>query len=187
MRKTNVLLIGGSAGSLDVLFKFLPTLDPNLNFPLILVVHRKSGKEELLTQLLASKTQLKVKEAQEKEVLESGTLYIAPPGYHLLIEKDHTLSLDSSEKINFSRPSIDVSFESAAAIYGSGTIGLLLSGANADGTQGLKCIQEKGGFCIVQDPTTAKVPFMPLHASTMLTVDRVLKPQQMAQFINSLN
>ena len=187
MRTCKALVIGGSAGSLNILFKFLPKLRHDLSFPIILVVHRKAGKEEMLTELLASKTLLKVKEAQEKETLEPSVLYIAPPSYHLLVEKDLTLSLDASEKVNFSRPSIDVSFESAADTFEEGLVALLLSGANSDGTNGLKRVKEKGGITLIQDPDSAQIPFMPQHASEHAPIDHVLKPELIAPFLNSLN
>ncbi|MHA6697335.1 chemotaxis protein CheB [Chryseobacterium sp. A301] len=187
MRTCKALVIGGSAGSLNILFKFLPSLSASLLFPIILVVHRKAGKEEMLTELLASKTQLKVKEAEEKETLEASTLYIAPPGYHLLMEKDRTLSLDASEKVNFSRPSIDVSFESAADTFEEGLVALLLSGANSDGTSGLQKVKERGGLTLVQDPESAQVSFMPQNAIDHAPIDHVLKPEQIAPLLNSLN
>ena len=187
MRTCKALVIGGSAGSLNILFKFLPKLRHDLSFPIILVVHRKAGKEEMLTDLLSSKTLLKVKEAQEKETLEASVLYIAPPGYHLLIEKDLSLSLDASEKVNFSRPSIDVSFESAADTFEEGLVALLLSGANSDGTSGLLRVKEKGGLTLIQDPDSAQIPFMPQHAADYAPIDHILKPEQIAPFLNSLN
>ncbi|WP_027377905.1 chemotaxis protein CheB [Kaistella palustris] len=187
MEKCEVLIIGGSAGSLDVLLKVLPNLASVLNFPVIIVLHRKTGKENLLTDLLNAKTQLTVKEIEEKERLRAGMIYIAPPSYHLLIEKSKTFSLDASEKINFSRPSIDVTFESAAEVYGNRLVCLLLSGANSDGTNGLKKVKENGGLTAVQAPDTAISRFMPDSALENLEVDRILKPSEMANFINDLS
>jgi len=117
MRKHRALIIGGSAGSLDVLLKVLPELKRNLDFAIIIVIHRKQGTDSLLTDLLSHRTNLRVKEADEKEKILDGNVYIAPSDYHLLIEKDFTFSLDYSEKINYSRPSIDVTFQSAADAY----------------------------------------------------------------------
>lgn len=182
-----LLVIGGSAGSLDAILSFLPSLKRNLSFPIIVVLHRKSGAESLLAELFASRTKLKVKEAEEKEQLKPGHLYIAPADYHLLIENDKTLSLDFSEKVQYSRPSIDVTFESAADVYGPSLICLLLSGANADGTQGLINVKEVGGLVLVQDPESAEVSFMPQQAIDHLSVDKVLEPSEMAAFINNLS
>ena len=114
------------------------------------------------------------------------TLYIAPPDYHLLIENDKTFSLDASEKINFSRPSIDVSFESASQVFKENLVCLLLSGANSDGTKGLQKVNEKGGSVIIQDPSTAIVPFMPEYAIENVANDAILDPKEMANYINQL-
>ncbi len=186
MQKCEALIIGGSAGSLEVLLKILPDLNPALPFPVIIVLHRMAGKDSILTSLLAAKTQLHVKEVDEKEKMKAGTIYIAPPNYHLLFERNRTFSLDASEKVNFSRPSLDVSFESAADVFGKNMAGLLLSGANSDGTAGLKAIARKGGKVTVQEPSTAVVSYMPAHALEQVDTDAVLTPELMPAFINSL-
>ncbi|MGY0039472.1 chemotaxis protein CheB [Pedobacter sp. NJ-S-72] len=110
MEKCEALIIGGSAGSLDVLLKVLPALDDTLSFPIIIVVHRKHGADSLLPELLSGRTDLIVKEIDEKEPIRAGTIYVAPSDYHTLIEKDKSFSLDYSEKINYSRPAIDATF-----------------------------------------------------------------------------
>ncbi|WAC14536.1 chemotaxis protein CheB [Dyadobacter pollutisoli] len=181
-----LLLIGGSAGSLEVLFKLLPQLRPALPFPVILVLHRRNSAESSLSELLSTKSTAVTGEVEDKDVIAPGHLYLAPADYHLLIEKDHSFSLDDSEKINFSRPSIDVTFESAAEVYGPGIVALLLSGANEDGTHGLLTIKEAGGRTIAQDPESAQMPFMPHYAMTHHAVDHVFAPQQMVHFINNL-
>lgn len=186
MMRCDALMIGGSAGSLEVLLKILPGLHAALPFPIIIVLHRMSGKDNILTDLLAAKTKLAVKEVEEKERLAPATIYIAPPGYHLLIESNRTFSLDASEKVNFSRPSLDVSFESAAHVFGEKLACLLLSGANSDGSAGLRKAAEKGGKVMVQDPDTAVVSYMPAHALEHVTADAVLKPEEMPDFINNL-
>ena len=185
MRKC--LVIGGSAGSLDVLLKVLPVLDGNLNFPIIIVVHRKQGMDSLLTDLLAHRTTLKVKEADEKDSILNGTVYIAPSDYHLLIEKDFTFSLDYSEKVNYSRPAIDVTFQSAAEAYGTGLVCLLLSGSNADGVNGLITVNKFGGLTLVQDPSSAQVTYMPDQAILRANVSAILKIEEMANYINSFS
>lgn len=126
-------------------------------------------------------------ELQEKETIRAGTLYIAPPNYHLLIENNKTFSLDASEKINFSRPSIDVAFQSAAEIYTTHLTGLLLSGANSDGTIGLQKIKHHGGKVLVQNPQSAVVSIMPESAIENVVVDEILHPEEMAQYINQLS
>jgi two-component system chemotaxis response regulator CheB len=181
-----VLLIGGSAGSLEVLFKLLPQLRPGLPFPIIVVLHRRNYAESSLSELLSTKTTAVTREVEDKDVITPGHAYLAPADYHLLIEKDHSFSLDDSEKINFSRPSIDVTFESAAEIYGPGIVALLLSGANEDGTHGLFVIKKAGGKTVAQDPQSAQMPFMPHYAIVHGAVDHVFDPQQMVHFINNL-
>lgn len=182
----DVLLIGGSAGSLEVIMQLLPALQKDFPMAVIIVLHRKSG-ESMLAELLNDKTVLKVKEAEEKDAIEKGTIYIAPADYHLMIEQDKTLSLDFSEKINYSRPAIDVTFETAADAYGSSVAAILLSGANADGTDGLLQIKKAGGLTIVQDPKDASVAYMPQQAIERVRVDYVVSTKEMATLVNQLN
>lgn len=180
-------MIGGSAGSLEVLLKVLPELQPVLNFPVVIILHRKPGKESLLIDLLSTKTKMTVKEIEEKEKLLPGMIYIAPPSYHVLIEQHKTFSLDASEKINFSRPSIDVTFESASEVFQDKLVCLLLSGANSDGSKGLEKVKQKGGQTLVQEPDSAMSRFMPEYALDHVDIDSVLRPGEMANFINELS
>lgn len=184
--KFPVVVIGGSAGSLDVILFLLPRLRKGIHIAIIIVLHRKTNAESPLVSLLASKTTLKVSEAEEKQAIIPGHIYLAPADYHILIERDQTISLDYSEKINFSRPSIDVCFEAAADAFGSRLTGVLLSGANADGVEGLKHISENNGTVIVQDPLTAEVSFMPAEAIRQGVSGNVFTPSQMVDFINCL-
>jgi len=187
VNRLKVILIGGSAGSLDVVMQLLPTLRPDLShIAIILILHRKSATENLLANLLSTRTSLPLAEAEEKQPIKGGHIYIAPADYHLLIERDQTFSLDDSEKINYSRPSIDVTFESAADIFGPDAIGILLSGANADGVEGLLAIKEKGGTIVVQDPDSAEVPYMPQIAIMRTHPDRIMDKGEMAEYINQL-
>lgn len=186
MKECEALIIGGSAGSLEVLLKIFPDLRTDLGFAIILVLHRKAGKDSLLTSLLSSKTGLEVKELEEKEKMEPGKVYIVPPNYHLLMENNRTFSLDASEKVNFSRPSIDVTFESAAEVFGEKLVCLLLSGSNQDGAAGLQKVQENGGRILIQNPSTATVSFMPAQALALIRPDAVLNVTEMAFYINRL-
>ncbi len=181
-----LFVIGGSAGSLEVLLRVIPLLNTNLSFPVIIVLHRKSSLDSVLTDLFASKTELKVVEAEEKDTLLPGCIYIAPADYHLLVEKDGTVSLDFSEKVNFSRPSIDVTFETAAEAYGRHVACLLLSGASSDGTQGLRLVKSAGGLTIVQSPSTAEIAYMPQHAIAGVEIDTIIDTKDIADLINSL-
>lgn len=173
--KYELLLIGGSAGSLPMVLKILPLLKKEMNLAVIIVFHRKQSDDDaVLVDMLSTRTEFVVKEADDKDEITSGTIYIAPSDYHVLIEKNKVLTLDASEKINFSRPSIDVSFESAADVYESKLACMLLSGANADGVQGLRMAQKHGAFIIVQDPTSAEMPYMPREAIENVPVDLLI-------------
>lgn len=187
MRKCAAFIIGGSAGSLNVLLRVLPDLDVNISFPIIIIVHRRQGADSLLAALLSARTKLIVKEADEKEKITTGTVYIAPSDYHLLIEHDETFSLDYSEKINYSRPSIDATFQTAAEVYKTELACLLLSGSNADGVNGLKSVKAWGGMALIQDPESAQVAYMPEQARQHVAIDRVLAVEDIAEFINLLS
>jgi two-component system chemotaxis response regulator CheB len=182
----NVVIIGGSAGSLDIILKIVPELNVTINAAVIMVLHRKSSSDTILVDLLSVKTKLKVKEAEEKEIILPRHIYVAPADYHLLIEKDHSFSLDVSEKINYSRPSIDVTFESASEIYGAHLTGVLLSGANADGADGLATIKQNNGVCIAQEPSTAEVAYMPQYAIDHVTIDHIFTADQIRDYINGI-
>lgn len=182
-----LLIIGGSAGSLEVILHTLPHIHTTINFAILIIMHRGTEPDPLLQFILSSKTSLIVKEAEEKEEIQPGIIYIAPADYHLLIEKDHTFSLDFSEKVNFSRPSIDVTFSVAAEAYGEELACLLLSGGNTDGTDGLLLIKAAGGITAIQDPATANVPFMPQYALSKMQPDYILSPGEVAAFINNLS
>lgn len=186
MMPYRVVLIGGSAGSLEIVLELLKTLAAFSAYSIVIVLHRKGGEDNTLEELLVLKTKIPVKGVEDKTVLHQGTIYVAPSDYHLLFEKDGTLSLDTSEKINYSRPSIDVSFESAADAYGNGVAAILLSGANADGTEGLKTVKQAGGTTIIQDPDTAEMPFMPKHAMENAGPDKVLDVEGIAAFLNDI-
>lgn len=185
--KCEVVIIGGSAGSLEVLLQLLPNLNTLNSFALVIVLHRKSGEDNLLENLISLKTEIPVQDVEDKAPVEPGNIYIAPSDYHLLFEKDHTLSLDTSEKVNYSRPSIDVAFESAAEIYGSTLVAILLSGANADGTVGLEAVKKSGGITVVQKPASAEVPFMPVNAIANMQPDHVLDINEILKFVTNIN
>lgn len=181
------VVIGGSAGGLDVLLKVLPSLSTSFSFTVIIVLHRKNSVDSTLESLLASRTKIPVKEVEDKDRISPGTIYIAPADYHLLIEPDLTFSLDDSEKVNYSRPSLDVTFESAADVFGPDLVGILLSGANADGTQGLVAVKKAGGTTVVQKPETAQTPFMPQQAIANAPIDSILDIPELIALVNSLN
>lgn len=181
-----ILIIGGSAGSLDVLIKILPHLDIP-SFALVIVLHRKHTEDNTLEELIAAKSIIPLKEVEDKVEILPGYIYIAPSDYHLLFEKNNLLSLDTSEKVNYSRPSIDVAFESAADAYGKSVVGVLLSGANADGTDGLIAIKNAGGTIIVQQPETADMPFMPNNAVQNTSPDFIVDIPALLDLIKRIN
>lgn len=187
IKDCKVVIIGGSAGSLQALLQILPFIENAVSFAIVIVVHRKNSDEQTLEDLIALKSKIKVKEVEDKVPLKPGFIYIAPSNYHLLFEKDETLSLDTSEKINYSRPSIDVAFESAAEIYGSHLIGILLSGSNSDGTVGMKAVKEAGGITVVQNPLSAEMSFMPNNAILHVAPDFILKTEEILEFIKEIN
>lgn len=182
-----VVIIGGSAGSLNALMQILPDLSQLNGFAVVIVLHRKSTDDQTLEELIALKSNITVKIVEDKVPLVPGYIYVAPSNYHLLFERNDTLSLDISEKINYSRPSIDVSFESASEIYGETLVGILLSGSNTDGTFGLKAIKAAGGTIVVQSPTVAEMPFMPHNAILNTTPDFVLYNQEILKLLRAIN
>ncbi len=186
MKPDKLLLIGGSAGSLQVVFSLLAAIDEDFLIPVLIVLHRNGVFESSLEDLLSTRTRLPIKEVEEKDLLCPGAIYLCPADYHVLLEKDHSFSLDYSERVHYSRPSIDVSFRSAADVYGPGLICLLLSGGNADGVEGMQYAQERGGLTLVQDPATADVPYMPQQAINRMTVDFILPTIEIPGFIRGL-
>lgn len=162
----DIIAIGGSAGSLQSIRAVIDTLPPGgFDFTVIIIVHRLRNVSSDMVKILADNNRkIKIKEPEDKESIKKNCVYLAPQNYHLLIEQDKCFSLDYSEPIHHSRPSIDVTFDSVANVYGSGAVGILLSGANKDGAEGLSNIIDKGGAGIVQNPDTADYPYMPRAA-----------------------
>jgi two-component system chemotaxis response regulator CheB len=146
---------------------------------LVVVQHRSKDSERLLVQLLQDATDLQVCEIEDKDPLSSGTVHVAPANYHVLIENGYA-SLSIEEPVRFSRPSIDVTFASAADAYGSATVGIVLTGANEDGARGLEHIVKRGGRALVQDPKTAEIPIMPEAAIRAVPTAEVLPLNRLA-------
>lgn len=186
LTKFKVVVIGGSAGSLEVVMAIIASLPADPRAIVIIVVHRKNDSESVLEHLLSHKTRLPVTEVEDKEPIIANAVYIAPPDYHLLMENEANFSLDTSEKVHYSRPSIDVTFESVAETFGDRVIGILLSGSNADGANGLAVIKDRGGYTIVQDPSSADVGFMPQQAINRGCVDVILHGDKISEKLNSL-
>ncbi len=179
-----LVVMGTSTGGLHALTRLLSGLPASFPLPIAIVQHRSRDSDERLSLLLRGASRLPVYEAEDKQPLRSPGVYLSPPDYHLLIEPD-SLALSTEEPVAYSRPSIDVLFESAAYSRGSGVIGVLLTGANQDGTRGLQRIKERGGYVIVQNPDSAESAFMPKHAVRNLLPDRVLNLDQIAAELNT--
>lgn len=160
-KKYKTIVIGTSAGGLFALSVILEKLPSGYPVPLVVVQHRSKDQKGVLEEVLQIKCKISIKQADEKEKIEGGFVYIAPPDYHLLIENDQTFSLSSDEPVHFSRPSIDVLFETAAMVFKDTLIGIILTGANDDGAAGIAAVKEYGGLTIAQHPDEAQFPFMP--------------------------
>lgn len=168
------LLIGASAGGVEALLSLLEELPADYRLPVVCLLHVPDRSDSLLADLLQRRLQLTAKEAEDKEYLRPGVVYVAPAGYHLSIESDHSFSLSREEPRHFSRPSIDILFESAADAYGEQLAAALLTGANEDGAAGLLAVQQAGGLTLIQEPADALVPTMPAAALALLEPDFLL-------------
>lgn len=155
------VVIGASAGAVQALLTILPTLPADYSLPIFVAVHVPPDRDNGLVPLLQASCAVAVVEAEDKETVRPGTVYFAPPDYHLLVEQDGGLALSSDEPVNYSRPSIDVLFETAADAYGAGLIGIVLTGANNDGAAGLGAILHMGGEAFVERPSEAYASAMP--------------------------
>lgn len=182
---SRAVAIGTSAGAVDALLQILPALPKDYPFALLVVVHLPPDSESTLASLLASRCEIAVKEAEDKEVLRAGVVYLAPPNYHLLVEPDWTVALSSDEPVLFSRPSIDVLFESAADAYGNSLAGIVLTGGNADGARGLQAVAAAEGLAIVESPETASYPEMPRAALEAVPSARTLSLNDLSGFLRN--
>ena len=161
MSGIGAIAIGASAGGVQALLELLPRLSQTFPVPVFVVLHVPADRSNLLAPLLDSRCAISVKEAEDKESVRPGVVYFAPSDYHLLVELNGDLSLSSDEAVNFSRPSIDVLFESAADAYGAGLVALLLTGANQDGARGVAAVAAAGGTVLIESPDTAHARPMP--------------------------
>jgi two-component system chemotaxis response regulator CheB len=186
MARPEAIVIGCSAGGLGALEPLLRALEPPLPQPVIVCSHSGEPGTGLLGPLLARHARMPVRMARERWPVEPGTIHLAPPGYHLLIERDRRFALSVDAPLHYSRPSIDVLFESAVEVYGSGLVGVMLTGASPDGAQGLARIRQAGGLAIVQDPAEALAPAMPQAALDLAGADHCLPLARIALLLNEL-
>ncbi len=187
MMNYKAIVIGSSAGGLNALRTILTMLGSDFKIPIIIVQHTSPSSDNYITKYLNELCSLTVKEADEKEIIKHRHVYFAPPNFHLLIEENQTFSLSIDERVNFARPSIDVLFDTATYTYGKQLIGIILTGANHDGAQGMKKIKQAGGLCIVQDPKSAEVDSMPLSAIHAAKVDHILSLSEIANLLISID
>jgi two-component system, chemotaxis family, protein-glutamate methylesterase/glutaminase len=180
------IVIGASAGAIDALSVILPPLGAGYPAAIIIVVHLPPTRRSMLVELFAPKCQLVVGEAEDKEPILSGKIYFAPPDYHVLVETDRRFSLSSDEPVNYSRPSIDVLFESASDVFGKTLLGIVLTGANSDGAMGLRTIARAGGGAIVQRPDLAYSDAMPQAAIDACPGAQVMSLEELAIYLQEV-
>ena len=178
--------MGGSSGALEALSTLLPALPAPCKIPVAIVVHLPATRPSHLAEVLGRRTVLPVKEVEDKEPIAAGAVYVAPPNYHLLVERTKTFALSADEAVLFSRPAIDVLFESAADVYGNRLAGIVLTGSSADGAHGLWTLKQRGGIAIVQSPDSAVAPEMPRAALSMVEADHVLPLGDLAALLRRL-
>jgi len=178
-----IVVIGASAGAIQALSVILPELPADFPVPILIVVHVPTDRSNILAPLFETRCRMIVREAEDKEQALPGVIYFAPPDYHLLVESDATLSLSTDEPVLYSRPSIDVLFESAADSFGNAVSAVILTGASADGARGLKAICEAGGVAMVEEPETAHADTMPLAAVAACPEARILTLEAIADYL----
>lgn len=186
-QRISAVVIGGSAGCVDALSFLLPQLPRGLGAAVLAVVHLPRERPSLLVEIFRGRCPLPVHEALDKEPIEPGRVYFAPPDYHLLVDQGPRLALSIDEPVHFSRPSIDVLFESASDAYGQQLLGILLTGGNADGAQGLQAVRRNGGVTVVQDPDDAQVRYMPAAALKLEPADFVLTLDGIGKLLGTLD
>ena len=186
-RSFKALIIGGSAGSFQVIVHILSQLPANFPLPILLSLHRLKHVRNGFLEALSIKSKINIIEPYDKQLIKAGNAYLAPANYHMLVDVDKRIALSISQQVNHSRPSIDLSFQTAADVYTNKLVGVILSGANKDGANGIKKISESGGFTIIQSPKDSQISTMPKSALNLIKPDKVLTVNQISDFINTLN
>lgn len=185
-QKYHLIVIGCSMGGMAALEQIFGALPAEFPVPIVVAQHRYRTSGEALPNFLRRHSRLNVVDALDKQWIRPGNVYLAPADYHLLVDRGGELSLSVDAAVAYSRPSIDVLFESAADAYLNGVVGVVLTGANADGARGAKRIKERGGFVVVQDPITAESAEMPKAAIEAARVDRILPLNRIGPFLIEL-
>ena len=184
--EVEAIVIGASAGGFNVLRTLFRELKPDFAIPILIVQHLSPHNDSVMASILNGLTTIQVKEADDKDVIQRNFAYIAPPNFHMLVEYDRTISLNVEEKVCFSRPSVDVLFETASFVYEENLLGVLLTGANGDGAFGMRAIKQHGGITIAQNPDTAEVPEMPQAAIDHGAVDYIFDLERIISYLNGL-
>ncbi|WP_210638949.1 MULTISPECIES: chemotaxis protein CheB [unclassified Pseudomonas] len=184
--RIQAIAVGASAGGVEALLKVFGQLRKGFSVPILVVLHLPDERQSQLAQVFGYRLAVPVEEAQDKQDVVPGTLYVAAPGYHLSVEADRSLSLSLEDPVHHSRPSIDVLFESAADVYGPNLLAVVLTGANNDGAKGLARVRELGGITVVQDPREAQVSTMPEAALALHEPDHILTLQDIGQLLAGL-
>lgn len=187
IQQYRAVAIGASAGGFEAMSEIFSVLRPDFKLPILIVQHLHSTDNGGYAQHLGRVSPLPVIEPCDKERIEPGRVYVAPANYHMAVERDGSIALSVDEKVNWSRPSIDVLFESAARVWSCGLIAIILSGANFDGAKGMLAVNEFGGTAVAQDPATADHPVMPKNAIETAGITKVLTPRQIGEFLLECN
>jgi two-component system chemotaxis response regulator CheB len=185
-RRIDAVVIGGSAGAVEALCRILPSIPATTRVPVFVVLHLPRDRPSLLTEVFSPRCAVPIREAQDKEPIEPGVVYVAPPDYHLLIDVGPAISLSVDDVVHFSRPSIDVLFESAADFYRERLLGIILTGANEDGAAGLAAVEQAGGVTVVQRPQDAQASVMLTAAMSRSPGAAVLSLAEIARVLGSL-
>jgi two-component system chemotaxis response regulator CheB len=184
--KHEALLIGGSAGSFRVIIHILEVLSVNITMPVFFCMHRLRQVRRGFEETLAKISPLPLMEPSDKEIIRAGSLYLAPANYHMLIENKKMIALSIDDPIQYSRPSIDICFATAAEVYRHGLLAILLSGANQDGTEGIAAVKRQGGYAIVQDPADCEITTMCESAIKLTIPDQILTIPEIIEFVSLL-
>jgi two-component system, chemotaxis family, protein-glutamate methylesterase/glutaminase len=182
----DIIAIGTSSGGIDALKKVFAHFRYFAEVVVVIIQHVSPREKSYLSDIVAGLVDAEVYEIEDKMKIKKGAIFIVPPNYHVLVEKEGTFTLTTSEKVCFARPSIDVTFESIADAFGESAIGVLLTGANHDGGQGLKQMKEAGGYTVVQDPSTAEAKEMPEYAIKHADVDEVIELDEIGDRLNEI-
>ena len=183
----SAVVIGASAGGLNAVSTLLSKIPENYALPIIIVQHRAKEEKELLEEILSQKCKIKVKQADEKEKIIGGIVYVAPPDYHLMVEHDRTFSLSKDPAVKHSRPSIDVLFETASNVYKDELVAVILTGASDDGADGIKLVHHHHGLTIAQNPGEAVHPAMPVSSIRTGSIKRILSLNEIQGFLLQLS